>query len=101
MLCSLGFIFANHSAGKSETCPPIKDPTAQNTGSMIVLRVTTAKVGDEIKTILNKYLDMTASRERGRWKDADDWQLFDVIGDFGFGECKHLAEKLSPWSRKR
>ena len=69
---------------------------------MMVLRVTTTKIGNQVKTILNDYLDLTA-RQGHSWKDADNdgWQLFDVIGDFGFGEGKHLAQKMSHWSRTR
>ena len=63
----------------------IQDPSAKSTGNMVVLRVTTAKVGDEIKNILNRFLDYTASKSPN-WKDGHGWQLFDVIGEFGFGE---------------
>lgn len=78
----------------------VQDPSAKSTGNMVVLRVTTAKVGDEIKNILNRFLDYTALKTP-KWKDGNGWQLFDVIGDFGFGEHKRLTDKISPWSMKR
>ena len=77
------------------------DASAKSTGSMVVLRVTTAKVGDEITRILNAFLKHTASSETSKWQHNDGWQLFDVIGDFGLGESKHLYEKISKWSLKR
>ncbi len=68
---------------------------------MVVLRVTTAKVGDEITRILNAFLNHTADSETAKWKHDDGWQLFDVIGDFGLGESKQLSQKISKWSLRR
>ena len=67
---------------------------------MVVLRVTTTKVGNEIKNVLNKYLEYTTGSIHS-WKAPCGWQLFDVIGDFGFGENKRLTEKVSSWSMDR
>ena len=64
---------------------------------MVVLRVTTAAVGDEITRVLNAYLSYTISTAT-EWKREGGWQLFDVIGDFGLGESKQLAQKISQWS---
>lgn len=76
------------------------DKAAKVTGNMVVLRVTTAAVGDEITRVLNAYLSYTASTAAA-WKQAEGWQLFDVIGDFGLGESKQLAQKISQWSLLR
>ena len=82
------------------------DKAAKVTGNMVVLRVTTAAVGDEITRVLNAYLSYTASpaaawKQTAAWKQAEGWQLFDVIGDFGLGESKQLAQKISQWSLLR
>jgi len=82
-------------AGKS-----VRDPSSQSTGTMTVVRVTTAKVGDEITRILNLFLSYTSDGNNGKWK-TNTWQLFDVIGDFGLGESKHLSQKISSWSLHR
>ena len=65
---------------------------------MIVLRVTTAKLGDELTRVLNAFL------HQSKWKSqstAANWQLFDVIGDFGMNETKQLVDRVSKWSLNR
>ncbi len=89
----------NDCAGKSAT-----DAATRSTGSMIVVRVTKETVGDELTRVLQSFLSHTADYA-SRWKHAEGWQLFDVIGDFaksaGAGESKHLATKISKWTLNR
>ena len=66
---------------------------------MVVLRVTTAALGDEITRVLNTFLNQAK-----QWKSQDPatkWQLFDVIGDFGLNENKQLADRISECSLHR
>lgn len=76
----------------------LREATAEATGTMIVLRVTTAKLGDELTRVLNAFLNQS------KWKSqstAANWQLFDVIGDFGMNETKQLVDRVSKWSLNR
>ena len=86
---------------------------------MTVIRVTTAKAGAIITSVLKQFLEeaqgpkgaretQPGSKHRGAiWKGPApsapslQWQQFDVIGDFGESDKQKLVAKLSAWSLNR
>ena len=85
------------------------DITNQLSGSMTVIRVTTATLGTAIAKVLKGFLVKTSKKPGmgARWRDDPSesrtvpWQRFDVIGDFGAGDEQGLHAKISSWSRYR
>ena len=78
---------------------------SQVSGSMTVIRVTTARVGGVITKVLKKFLGMSSRHcpNASRWKSPHHggWQQFDVIGDFGESDKQKLLAKLSAWTQSR
>ena len=89
------------------------DIGSRASGTMTVIRVTTARVGGVITRLLKAFLAATEPPKRlsshgAIWKRPQQkdgkwpaWQRFDIIGDFGQGDQQKLSSKLSPWFRSR